>query len=77
MALVKNGLAALPGKQSFKLAVVCLRLCSFRLASDIFCNFFGNVIRRVQVWRHVVATKKTNINNWHFLKSLFIVVNIS
>lgn len=34
----------------------CLRLCSF--SPDIFCNFFGNVIRRVQVWGHVVPDKE-------------------
>lgn len=62
MALVKNGLAALPGKQSFKLAVVCLCLCSFSPSLGYFLAiFFGNVIRRVQVWGHVVRGQRKQI----------------
>lgn len=70
MALVKNGLAALPGKQSFKLAVVCLRLCSFSPSVGYFLQFFSAMsfaeFRCEDTW---CGTKKTNINNGHFLKS--------
>lgn len=68
MALVKNGLAALPEKQSFKLAVVCA--CAlFRLASNIFCHFFRQCRSQFRCGDTWSVTKKSNINNQHFLKS--------
>lgn len=53
-----------------------LSVCAFALFRLIyfFGYFFGNVIRRIQVWGHVVRTKKANINNWHFLKSLLLSI---
>lgn len=63
MALVKNGLAALPGKQSFKLAVVCLRLCYF------FAYFFYVVVIRSPQVQRTRGPKKIN-NNQQFFKAL-------